>query len=1232
MNHFLGVDCGFGWSFVSGRIPGMWFFLVIAGSGVDSARANVNIDKTNFIGSLKQSLPPHFPPLMFFIPQVDLLRSLLVPVTAVCMVAIVPVGGETVAWGDDLFGQVTPVPAFDFLKIESGLYHNLGIKLGGTVEAWGGPNGAGQNTIPEGLSGVVDVAAGGDFWFADTAFSLAAKTDGSVVGWGNNERGQLTLPPGLANVVSVAAGRSHSLALKNNGEVIAWGANHYGQSTVPAGLANVVAIAAGGFQSLALKSDGSVVAWGKFFDGVAWVDTVVPAGLSDVVAISAGRLHCLALKSDGTVVGWGYDSNGQATPPGNLTGVIGVEAGGFHSFALKSDGTVVAWGADSSGQTTIPVPAPTEVGSIAAGFVRNHAVKQPASFPAITSARVVSAAAGASFVHQITVANGTPTLFSALGLPPELSLSSTTGEITNISATLPMRRSIRVMVDTAQGRLTQDLWINVTQGVAPTAISLAPAAVTENALPGPVGSLTATDADSGDTHVFTLVSGTGSQDNYRFSISGTQLNIASKIDRDFETAPGPFSIRVRAQDSAFNSYEAELGISLLNDDQEDTDLDGLTEAQELTAGTNPALYDSDADGFGDGFEQARGTLPNNLSSVPSGQILVTWGGNDKGQRSLPVGLGEIIDLAAGWGHNLALQTDGTVVAWGWNDDGQTTVPPLLGSAVAVDAGDRHSLALKADGTVAAWGGDAYGQATVSGTLSNVVAIAAGSYHNLALKGDGSVVAWGRDDYGQSSVPVGLSDVVAIAAGGYHSLALKSDGSVVAWGWSGATAVPGGVEGIVSIVAGGFHSVARKFDGSVFAWGDAEDGQVNVPRNLIGTAVQAGWLHSSALKSDRTLAPWGSNSKGQTTIPLEARNIEILAAGDVHNVALRQASGFPKIVAAGSVIGWPGQSVSHPIAVTGATPSLTGAYSAMGLPGGLTINPDTGLISGTVLASGVRQTARITVATDKGRLTQMLWLNTRDGRPPTWISLTPSSMPENQVPGTVIGLLDASDPDAADTHTFNAVLVSGSYNPYDVVVSGNQLLIGPQAKFDFEDPLGGVNVRVRATDLGGNFYERQINVQVTDVRTEDFDGDGMSEEREEDLFLTSDLVYNNFQTIDTDQDGIPSLVEFAFNLNVQGADPVLYLGGPGSMVGLPLVTSVVAPEGRVTLQMEFLRRKNAGLTYTPQFSSGLNSTEWSDATPRIQVIETLGADWERCKVMDEELIPSPATRFGRVRVR
>ena len=84
---------------------------------------------------------------------------------------------------------------------------------------------------------------------------------------------------------------------------------------------------------------------------------------------------------------------------------------------------------------------------------------------------------------------------------------------------------------------------------------------------------------------------------------------------------------------------------------------------------------------------------------------------------------------------------GTVVAWGNTNYGQATVPLGLSNVVAIAAGDWHSLALQSNCTVVAWGNNDSGQTNVPVGLSNVVAIAAGSDHSLALS-NGIVVAWG----------------------------------------------------------------------------------------------------------------------------------------------------------------------------------------------------------------------------------------------------------------------------------------------------------------------------------------------------------------------------------------------------------------------------------------------------------------------------------------------------------
>ncbi len=297
---------------------------------------------------------------------------------------------------------------------------------------------------------------------------------------------------------------------------------------------------------------------------------------------------------------------------------------------------------------------------------------------------------------------------------------------------------------------------------------------------------------------------------------------------------------------------------------------------------------------GDGFAVSS----NAFLTIPQVGAL---GDNSFGQLELPAGLTNLIAIAAGAFHSLALRADGAVLGWGLNESGQCEPPATLQDAIAIAAGGYHSLAVNSRNAVVAWGADDSGQASVPGDLAGVVAVAAGIWHSLALRTDGTVLGWGDNSWGQVTIPAGLNNVVAIAAGGHHSLALKRDGTVVAWGdntnaqgqFGGQSIVPQGLTNVCAIAAGAYFSLAVRSDGTVVAWGDNGQEQCNLPADLTNVvAVAGGYGHALALRFSGTVAAWGGNLNGQGSVPAACTNVFAIAAGAYHTLLLLDAPATP----------------------------------------------------------------------------------------------------------------------------------------------------------------------------------------------------------------------------------------------------------------------------------------------------------------------------------------------------
>jgi hypothetical protein len=186
--------------------------------------------------------------------------------------------------------------------------------------------------------------------------------------------------------IQVAAGRRHTVALRSDGSIVAWGNNSLNETNVPAlppGL-NYTQVAAGEYHTMAVRSDGSVVGWGDNSSGQTNVPAL-PAGLN-YAQVAAGELHTVALRSDGSLVAWGDNSSGQTNvpvlPPG--LGYTQVEASSRHTVALLSDGSVVAWGDNAYGQTNVPaLPLGLSYTQVAAGYDSTMALVSLSPLPRI---------------------------------------------------------------------------------------------------------------------------------------------------------------------------------------------------------------------------------------------------------------------------------------------------------------------------------------------------------------------------------------------------------------------------------------------------------------------------------------------------------------------------------------------------------------------------------------------------------------------------------------------------------------------------------------------------------------------------------------------------------------------------------------------------------------------------------------------------------------------------------
>jgi hypothetical protein len=235
---------------------------------------------------------------------------------------------------------------------------------------------------------------------------------------------------------------------------------------------------------------------------------------------------------------------------------------------------------------------------------------------------------------------------------------------------------------------------------------------------------------------------------------------------------------------------------------------------------------------------------------------------------------DLISLAAGEYHTIALTKDNKLWAWGKNNSGQlgkktvgcdASGPICLEdhfpgvNLVRVAAGGNCSVAISDEGKVYFWGYEAYGSFGIDmmgiGTHKAVQApfdqfaidVACGYTHTLVLTPSGEVYATGYNTNGClgigttahisqfTKIPT-LKDVIKIACGSYQGLAITQSGQLYVWGWNHYSNCGVGhsndiltphllMEDVEDVAAGWGHNLALLRSGELWSWGYNGSGQL-----------------------------------------------------------------------------------------------------------------------------------------------------------------------------------------------------------------------------------------------------------------------------------------------------------------------------------------------------------------------------------------------------------------------
>ncbi len=597
---------------------------------------------------------------------------------------------------------------------------------------------------------------------------------------------------------------------------------------------------------------------------------------------------------------------------------------------------------------------------------------------------------------------------------------------------------------------------------APSDILLDNASVQENRPVGTlVGNLSTTDPDFDDTHTYSLVAGTGSTDNAKFQISGSQLQTNAILDLKTQET---YSIRVRGTDNFGVFFEKVFTITATNENEAPTNitLSPTSVNEGLPIGTLVGTFTTADVDLGDTHTYAfvadpQG--PDNGSFQISGNQLLTNAVFDREVKSSYTIYVSTTDSGA-----LAFNKQFIVTIDDVNDPpapsgGPFSVAENSAAATVVgtvaandpDAGQTHTFAITAGNTGGAF------------AISNagVITVANSAALNFETTPTFSLTVQATDNgtpvqSGSGTVVVNLTDVneAPVPSGGPFSVAENS-----------ATGTTVGTVTFTDQDTGQSHTFAITAGntGGAFSIDSAGVIKVATPAALDFETTPTFSLTVQVTDNGTPVL------SGSTTVVvnLTDANDAPVPSGGPFSVAENSANG----TTVGTVtFNDQDTGQSHTFAITAGN---TGGAFAIDGSGVITV------ASSAALNFETTPTFNLTVqVTDNGTPvlsgSTTVVVNLSDVNEPPVPSGGPFSVAENSANGTTVGTVLAGDPDGGQSHTFS--ITAGNTGGAFAINSSGVITVATSAALNFETT-PAFNLTVQVTDNGTPILSGSTTVVV-----------------------------------------------------------------------------------------------------------------------------------------------------------